>query len=223
MVSWSSIVAGCSFVALAGCAARAGLPSYSSVPAFTLTDQTGAPFNSAEKLANSVWIADFIYTTCPGPCPRMSSQMHQVENSLDGTGVKLVSFTVDPERDTPPVLAEYAGHFGAKPGTWFFLTGSIDDLHHLSRGVFMLGNGDGMLEHSTRFLLIDRRSQVRGYYDSSDQDAIPKLIADARSLLKKGTDHSVSTRKAPIAGSIAAVDRAVYPLFQQAPIALVRN
>jgi protein SCO1/2 len=184
MVSWSSIVAGCSFVALAGCAARAGLPSYSSVPAFTLTDQTGAPFNSAEKLANSVWIADFIYTTCPGPCPRMSSQMHQVENSLDGTGVKLVSFTVDPERDTPPVLAEYAGHFGAKPGTWFFLTGSVDSLHHLSRDVFMLGNGDGMLEHSTRFLLIDRASRVRGYYDSSDQDAIPKVIADAKSLVR---------------------------------------
>ena len=209
MVSWSSIVAGSSFLVLAGCAARAGLPSYSTVPPFTLTDQTGAVFHSAEKLQNSVWIADFIYTTCPGPCPRMSSQFHQVENALDGTGVKLVSFTVDPQHDTPPVLAEYSQHFGAKPGVWFFLTGPVDDLHHLSRDVFMLGSVDGTLEHSTRFVLIDRQARVRGYYQSSDEDAVPKLIADARSLLKTGTDHSVPARSAWIVGSTIAVDRAV--------------
>ena len=184
MVSWSSIVAGFSFVALAGCTARASLPSYATVPAFTLTDQTGAVFNSAEKLKDSIWIADFIYTTCPGPCPRMSSQMHQVEDALDGLNVKLVSFTVDPERDTPAVLAEYAQHFGAKSGTWFFLTGPVDNLHRLSRDVFMLGNVDGTLEHSTRFVLIDRASRVRGYYESSEEGAIPKLIADTKALVR---------------------------------------
>jgi protein SCO1/2 len=184
MVSWSSIIAGFSFVALAGCAARAGLPQYSTVPDFTLTDQTGAAFHSSEQLKNTVWIADFIYTTCPGPCPRMSSQMHQVENALAGTGVKLVSFTVDPERDTPPVLAEYAQHFGATPGIWFFLTGTADNLHRLSRNAFMLGDVDGTLEHSTRFVLIDRASRVRGYYESPEPDAIPRLIADAKALVK---------------------------------------
>jgi protein SCO1/2 len=184
MAFWSSIIAGSSLLVLAGCAARAGLPSYSTVPPFTLTDQTGATFHSAEKLKGSVWIADFIYTTCPGPCPRMSSQMHQVENALEGAGVKLVSFTVDPERDTPPVLAEYGQHFGAKPGVWFFLTGPVDDLHHLSRDVFMLGAVDGTLEHSTRFLLIDRMSRVRGYYQSSDEDAVPRLIGDARRMVR---------------------------------------
>ena len=110
--------------------------------------------------------------------------MHQVENALDGTGVKLVSFTVDPERDTPPVLAEYAQRFGAKPGIWFFLTGSVDDLHRLSRDVFMLGSVDGTLEHSTRMVLIDRASRVRGYYQSSDEGAIPQLIADAQRLVR---------------------------------------
>ena len=99
-------------------------------------------------------------------------------------GVKLVSFTVDPQRDTPPVLAEYAGHFDAKPGTWFFLTGTVDAIHHLSRDVFMLGDVAGTLEHSTRFLLIDRASHVRGYYDSSDQDVIPRIVADAKALVK---------------------------------------
>ena len=88
--------------------------------------------------------------------------------------MKLVSFTVDPAARTPPVLAEYAQRFGAKPGIWFFLTGPQDDLHHLSRDVFMLGDVDGSLEHSTRFVLIDRESRIRGYYLTSEPDAITR-------------------------------------------------
>ena len=127
MVSWSSIVLASSLTVLSGCAARASLPTYSSVPDFTLTDQTGAAFHSGSKLNKQVWIADFIYTTCPGPCPRMSSQMHQVQTAL-GNSVRLVSFTVDPAYDTPPVLAEYAKHFEARPGIWYFLTGPVATL-----------------------------------------------------------------------------------------------
>ncbi len=83
--------------------------------------------------------------------------MHQVQAALDGNGtVRFVSFTVDPARDTPPVLAAYAQHFEADPAKWYFLTGAEADLNRMSRGVFMLGNVDGSLEHSTRFALIDR-------------------------------------------------------------------
>jgi protein SCO1 len=138
MVSWSSIVLASSAIALAGCAARAGLPSYSVVPDFTLTDSTGARFDSATQLHGLVWIADFIFTNCTGPCPRMSSQMHQVQTALSGVdGVRLVSYTVDPDRDTPQVLADYAKRFQAEPGRWFFLTGSPASLNALSRGAFM--------------------------------------------------------------------------------------
>jgi len=189
MASWSSIVLASSALALSGtlaftgCAAHAGLPSYSSIPDFTLTDQTGAPFTSATQLKGQVWIADFIFTNCTGPCPRMSSQMHQVQTGLTGVdAIRLVSFTVDPDRDTPPVLATYASRFEARPGTWFFLTGPQDALHHLSRNAFMLGDVDGNLQHSTRFVLVDRSSKVRGFYLTSEQDAIPRLIADAKSL-----------------------------------------
>lgn len=198
MVSWSSIAAifkpqavrpglisaALIAVTLAGCAVHA-LPSYSTVPDFTLTDQSGAQFQSASQLKNSVWIADFIYTTCPGPCPRMSSQMHSIETALAGQPVKLVSFTVDPDHDTPPVLAEYAGHFGANPAVWSFLTGDRATLQHLCRDVFFLGNVDGTLEHSTRFILIDRAGRVRGYYESPDQDVVPRLIADAKTLIRE--------------------------------------
>ncbi len=160
-----------------------------AVPDFILTDQTGAEFSSATQLHNVDWIADFIYTTCPGPCPRMSSQMHEVERQLaDVDGVKLVSFTVDPAHDTPPVLAEYAQRFGAKPGVWFFLTGAEQTLQHLSRDVFKLGDVSGNLEHSTRFVLIDRKSQIRGYYLTSEADAITRLVADTKALQRRERD-----------------------------------
>ncbi len=109
--------------------------------------------------------------------------MHDVQSGVDG--IKLVSFTVDPANDTPPVLAEYARHFKAKPGAWFFLTGSEHDLHHLSRDVFMLGDINGSLEHSTRFVLVDRASKIRGFYLTSEPDAITRLIADAKRLVEE--------------------------------------
>ncbi len=196
MDCWRSIVLTFSLLPgallLAGCGdnfPRPKLDHLGSVPDFTLTDQTGAEFSSATQLHNVDWIADFIYTTCPGPCPRMSSQMHEVERQLaDVDGVKLVSFTVDPAHDTPPVLAEYAQRFGAKPGVWFFLTGAEQTLQHLSRDAFKLGDVSGNLEHSTRFVLIDRKSQIRGYYLTSEPDAITRLVADTKALQRRERD-----------------------------------
>jgi protein SCO1 len=175
-------------LALSGCSSKPPLTVYGAVTDFVLTDQSGAEFSSAAKLKDKVWIADFIYTNCPGPCPRMSSQMHQVETEFTGNdGIRFVSITVDPDRDTPPVLAEYAKHFEADTAKWFFLTGSREKLQDLSRRVFMLGDVDSSLEHSTRFALIDEKFRIRGYYVSSDKEAIPNLIADAKRLLKTRT------------------------------------
>ena len=169
---------------LAGCAGKPPLPSYGAVPDFTLTDQNGAAFTNASALKDRVWVADFIFTNCPGPCPRMSSQMHQVQTALGGDdGIRFVSFTVDPAHDTPPVLAAYAQRFEAAPGKWFFLTGPAPALNDLSRTVFKLGDVDGSLQHSTRFALVDRASRIRGYYLTSEPEAIPNLIADAKRLL----------------------------------------
>jgi protein SCO1/2 len=190
MASWFSIafglsLLGLSLVALAGCAASPGLPSYGVVGDFALTDQSNQPFLSANTLSGKVWIADFIFTNCVGPCPRMSAQMRQVDNALhDMRDLRLVSFTVDPARDTPEVLMKYAERYQAEPGVWFFLTGSQSTLHNLARNVFMLGDVDGDLQHSTRFVLIDRKARVRGYYLTSEDDAIPRLIADAKRVAK---------------------------------------
>src|SRR3954468_16947746 len=106
---------------LAGCSSRSTLPVFGTVPAFQLTDANGEDFGSAASLQGHVWVADFFFTNCPGPCPRMSSQMHQVQKALEGSDARMVSMTVDPARDTPTVLTAYSQHFEAKPGVWFFL------------------------------------------------------------------------------------------------------
>lgn len=175
-----------SFGALAACSRPAPqLEVFGDVPQFQLTSQDGQPFNS-KTLAGKIWVADFFYTTCPGPCPRMTSQMHDVQNAVSKfSDVRIVSFTVDPKTDTPPVLATYAKEHGAEPGMWYFLTGPVPTLQKLDRNAFKLGNVDGSLQHSTRFVIVDGKGQIRGYYETSEPDSIKKVIADVTALAQQ--------------------------------------
>ncbi|HEY2614678.1 MAG TPA: SCO family protein, partial [Chthoniobacterales bacterium] len=99
------------------------LGSYGVVPNFELVNQAGQPYGSAQ-LAGKIWIADFIFTTCPGPCPIISTRMSELQKPLQKTDVRLVSFTVDPETDTPEVLSSYAEKLHAESARWNFLTGA---------------------------------------------------------------------------------------------------
>jgi protein SCO1/2 len=174
-----------SALAVTACSRAPKLDVYGNVPRFALTSQDGRPFDSS-VLAGKIWVADFIYTTCPGPCPRMTSQMHEVQNAVsDLPDVRIVSFTIDPKTDTPPVLADYAKEHGASAGIWYFLTGPVPTLQMLDRDAFKLGNVDATLEHSTRFVLVDRAGQIRAYYDTSQPEAIKKVISDVRALARE--------------------------------------
>jgi protein SCO1/2 len=157
------------------------------VPQFQLTAQTGEAFDS-KALDGHVWVADFIYTTCTGPCPMMTTKMRQLQTSTaEIPNVLLVSFTVDPVHDTPAVLAEYAKNFKQDPSRWFFLTGEVDKLNDLGIHGFHLNSVDGSLTHSTRFVLVDRQRHIRGYYTSDEGAFMPKLLHDVRQLEQ---DHS---------------------------------
>lgn len=163
--------------------------SYGAVPTFQLTNQNGQPFGSAQ-LAGKIWIADFIYTTCPGPCPMISGRMSELQKPLENSDVHLVSFSVDPDKDTPAVLRGYATKLQAEPGRWDFLTGPRSTIYKLSQDGFKLAVSDGSAEqglpiHSTRMILVDRRGQIRGYYDATEPDAITKLLADTHHLLRE--------------------------------------
>ena len=165
------------------CANRASkLPDYGTVPAFTMTDSLGHPFDSGE-LAGKVWVADFIYTNCPSACPFMSSRMHSVQRSLKGQeDVKLVSISVDPARDTPPVLNAFARRYGGPNEQWIFLTGSPATVHLVAYQTFHAGDVLGKIEHSTKFVLVDKRGRIRGYYSTYDKDGIPTLLKDISAL-----------------------------------------
>jgi protein SCO1 len=166
---------------LSACTAHR-LPVLGEVPDFQLTSQTGETVDR-HSLMGHVWVADFIFTTCPGPCPMMSSRMREVQAATAGTpDVKLVSFTVDPAHDTPDVLAAYAKHFLAQPARWDFLTGPQPTLNHLGSDGFHLNPVDGSLEHSTRFVLVDRGARIRGYYSFTDDGFPQALLRDLNQL-----------------------------------------
>ncbi len=174
-------------LAFSACSHHTSLEVLGDIPQFELVAQDGQPFHS-QLLAGKVWVADFIYTTCPGPCPRMTSQMREVQDAvLKLPDVRLVSFTVDPANDTPPVLTDYAKMHGALPAMWYFLTGPLPTLQMLDRDAFKLGNLDATMQHSTRFVLVDGQGRIRGYYDTSDSSSIPKLISDVTSLASERT------------------------------------
>lgn len=174
-------------LSLSACAPHHDLPFLGQVPAFEMVTQDGKPFRS-EALAGHVWVADFIFTNCPGPCLRMSSQMKKVQTATAGTPeIRMLSFTIDPERDTPEVLTAFASRYQADHSRWFFLRGSLPTLQILSRDTFKLGDVDGTVNHSTRFVLVDKRGRVRGIYRSQDEDPAGKVAADALQLQKENS------------------------------------
>jgi protein SCO1/2 len=167
-------------------------PRLGALPDFRLTERSGRTVGLAD-LRGAPWVADFIFTQCAGACPAMTARMARLRRELPG-GVRAVSFTVDPAHDTPAALARYAAGFGADEG-WLFLTGPQKDLYDLSTGGFKLAamevpigpgertvGNDGPFLHSSKFVLVDGAGVVRGYYDSTDEQALRALVADARAL-----------------------------------------
>ena len=152
------------------------------VPEFQLTAQTGEPFDS-QSLDGHIWVADFIYTTCDGPCPMMTAQMHRVQISTAETPGRQAGLL---HRRScaryAPVLAEYAKHFKADFDRWYFLTGEQSRLNDIALSGFKLNGVDGSMTHSTRFVLVDRSRRIRGYYISSEDAFMPQLIHDIRQL-----------------------------------------
>ncbi|HEX4136446.1 MAG TPA: SCO family protein [Bryobacteraceae bacterium] len=165
---------------LSACAREKPLPVLGEIPQFQLLNQQGKKFDRS-SLDGHVWVADFIYTNCEGPCPRMSSRMHGIQKATD-TSVKLVSFTVDPARDTPQALEAYGRKFAADDSRWTFLTGETATLNMLDHDAFKLGNVSAILDHSTRFVLIDKQGRVRGYYGLVDGDPVARVAKDAARL-----------------------------------------
>jgi protein SCO1/2 len=168
-----------------------GLNDFGPVPEFSLTERNGKTVRLAD-LRGKVWIADFIYTSCTDTCPLQTAEMAKLQEQWRKyEGLKFVSFSVDPERDTPQTLGSYAEHFKADVERWLFLTGDAEQISRLVQEGFHLSAtpalksaaGDDVILHSPRFVLIDRKTQIRGYYDSRDPAALQRLNQDLNTLL----------------------------------------
>jgi protein SCO1 len=168
-----------------------GLQRYGSVPQFSLVERSGKATTLAD-LRGSIWIADFIYTTCQDTCPMQTAEMAQLQEQWkDRSGLKLVSFSVDPEKDTTEVLSRYANRYKADAQRWLFLTGAKEEISRLVQEGFRLSavalssdsKKDSVIMHSPRFVLIDKQAEIRGYYDSRDPQAMQRLKKDAASLM----------------------------------------
>lgn len=165
--------------------------TYWHVSDFEFTDQDGRPFGT-KQLAGKVWVACFFFTQCSGTCPQMAAQLQRLQNELLGMPVKLVSITCDPKNDTPERLRAYAKQYEADPERWVFLTGNAESIQDFSRKTLKLGlqqanpkqlaEGQERIIHSQRFVLIDDKGDVRGFYDGIDEMTVGQLSNKAREL-----------------------------------------
>ena len=165
-----------------------------TLPAFDLIERRREPLRLAD-LRGKVWVADFMYTSCVEICPLQSAEMARLQTAFaDHADLRLVSISVDPERDTPAVLSAYAEKFQADPERWLFATGEPDAIARLAQEGFRLSaasyapgdeDADYTFIHSNRFVLVDRQGRIRGYYRSTDSDDLVRLRRDLTVLLRQ--------------------------------------
>ncbi len=169
------------------------LPVYGQIPAFALRDQDDRPFDN-QHLRGHVVIADFIFTRCPTVCPLLTERMRQLQREARAAGVEVrfVSFSVDPNYDTPQRLTEYARVHDIDPQNWSLLTGSLDVIEQTVIDGFRVlmgrdadaGEEDFLsIFHGDHFVLLDAQARIRGYYTvAKDTKSLGTLLRDASRL-----------------------------------------
>jgi protein SCO1/2 len=164
------------------------LPRLGALPEFQGTERAGVPFASAD-LKGKVWVAGFFFTRCKGPCPLLSQRMAKLQLEFkQHAAFRLVSFTLDPEQDTPTQLRTYAEGYGADPEMWKFLQlASWEEVQNLSQASFhltALEDPEAVRTHDPRLVLVDANGQMRGAYMVLDEEGWLKLRKDLAQLLR---------------------------------------
>jgi protein SCO1/2 len=167
---------------------RSRLADIGPAPATVLIDTAGKRFDLA-SLQGKVVVVSFIYTTCNGVCPATTLALGRIGKELEaaklwGRAVVFISITLDPKRDTTDVLARYAEQFGADPAKWHFLTGSPRQVESViaAWGMWVKSDPSGVLDHSSRIFLLDRRGRQREIYNLEFLQGA-SVLEDVRLLL----------------------------------------
>jgi protein SCO1 len=158
------------------------------IPSFSFYSQDSSVVGSRE-MKGKITIVDFFFTSCPSICPVMSTELERVQDAFrKEDNVQIFSISLDPDFDTPAVLAEYAAFHGADPEKWFFLHGPREQIYTLARCGFVLPALDGGKNpddfvHSDKFVLVDEEGRIRGYYSGTNRDGVDQLILETKILL----------------------------------------
>jgi len=160
---------------------------YHTIPPFRFTDQSGHTVTEKD-LDGKVYVASFFFANCPDICPKMNNQVRRAADVYkDNKDVAFVSFTVNPEHDTVPVLAEYAAKLNATKLPWSFLTGNKDSIYKLAGEGYLVyaakGKGSFQFFHSQDLILIDKDKRIRGIYDGLEKKEVDTLIDEIAVLL----------------------------------------
>ncbi len=187
-----AILVGLSLAFACACARRSAPPVLAVLPDFAMTAVGPAaevPFGRKDMLGK-VWVADFVYTRCSGPCPLLTERLGKL-GALLPAEVGLLTVTVDPEADTPSRLRAYAEGYGCDPRRWVFLRGTVAQTYELLYSGFRLpmsidpkAAAQTRVMHSTRFVLVDKNGAIRGFYDGLGDLDNDVLARDARRLLE---------------------------------------
>lgn len=161
------------------------LPVFNSVSKFELTDSQKQVFNST-SLSGKIWVAQFFFTSCAGPCPIMTTNLSAIYRSyLLEKNVEFVSFSVNPETDTSDVLSAYSKRFNADAKRWHFVTGPKEKVLAIASNDFKMGSTQNPIFHSTQFALVDQKGRIRGYYEGTDHSGTKQLFKDIATLQKE--------------------------------------
>ncbi len=162
------------------------------IQSFSFINQHGEIITNKD-VENDVYVVEYFFTTCSTICPKMNTQMQWLQRKFKGIkNFKILSFTVQPEIDSVPVLKEYAEEYGAVDGQWHFLTGDKKKLYALARKSYFLlkpaeaknlGDANSDFIHTNNFVLVDKDQRIRGYYDGTSAKEVDKLARDIRKLI----------------------------------------
>jgi protein SCO1/2 len=158
-----------------------------TVSDFELINQNGKVVTQ-EDYRDKVYIVDFFFTRCPSICPLMTNNMIKIQNEfLNNSDIMLLSLSVTPEIDSISVLRKYANDKGAVDSKWNITTGSKKHIYELARKSYfaVVEQGDGGLQdfiHTSNFILVDKKRQIRGVYNGIEDEEILRLVQDLRIL-----------------------------------------
>ncbi|MGR7812885.1 SCO family protein [Lacinutrix undariae] len=163
---------------------------YHTIADFSLTNQNGKTITQ-DDYKDKIYVADFFFTTCQTICPIMTDHMYKIQKEiLNDDDVMLLSHSVTPKIDSVAQLKRYALKKGVNDAKWNLVTGDKKQIYELARKSYMAvkteGNGDAYdMVHTENFMLIDKKRQIRGYYDGTKPEDITRLIEDIKVLKKE--------------------------------------